>query len=162
MEKYKKTAIAMISKYDCLQCKIKENVDRQSYTHLKWMLDQVIKAPYSSTKMNRWLGYVQGVMIYNKKEEWSVMVSLEDCTAKEYNDIVVSHLTIVNDYLKEQRVLDQQYFFTETLLKQLSKDQINSDDANRLLGIVQGIFVCNDILNVEEERTRTRQIFKGE
>ncbi|CAH7391354.1 conserved hypothetical protein [Vibrio chagasii] len=37
--------------------------DPTCYHHLAWMLTEIAKNEMSPTKANRWLGYVQGVMV---------------------------------------------------------------------------------------------------
>lgn len=161
MVKYKKTAINMIEKYKELQCKQSENPDRTSYPHMRWMLEEVINSNYSSTKMNRWLGYVQGVLSFKKMEDPLILADINHCYNKKNDDIVTSHLNVVRGYL-QQDIDHPEKSVTKNILKLIDLNLMNSDDANRLLGIVQGIYVCNGIIDVEEERDRTRKLFNGE
>lgn len=34
-----------------------------SYAHLRWMLSELMKGEMESGKANRWLGFVQGIMV---------------------------------------------------------------------------------------------------
>ena len=42
------------------------------FSHLKWMLEEIVKDGMSDTKANRWLGFVQG-MLFTK-----FIISVED------------------------------------------------------------------------------------
>lgn len=164
---YKTIAQNIINTAPLLEENIKESTDRLSLTHLKWMTNEVIHSDYSESKMCRWLGYVQGVLVF--KDFYSIEDALCESTwmEKEKHDNIVSHLEIINYYLSvdffnnEKEMLFKD-FNLYNLLIQLSHDKISANDANRVLGLIQGVFVCKGLLNVEEERDRTRNIFKGE
>ncbi len=49
-----------------------EDPNGKSRQHMVWMLDKIIKDGFNKTKANRWLGYVQGWLVFHD------LASLED------------------------------------------------------------------------------------
>lgn len=160
----------IIKDYPAFNLKAEENLDRESFSHLRWMLEEVIKNEMSDTKASRWLGYVQGVMAYKGIEDYEKLLDLDNIRNKGDSN-VTSHIEVLKQYLNpetgihlmpeySQRILNK--FNIEVLLKDITEDKWHHADANRIFGIVQGILCCVGYMNVEEERNRTRHLFNGE
>lgn len=148
----------------------KENNDRKSFTHLRWMLEEVVSDKMSDTKASRWLGYVQGILLFKGLGNYDRFVDIKNINIKGDSDIV-SHLIVVEQYLDDEKGIDilpkhsqiiLEKFHIRFLINMIQKNEWHQDDANRILGIVQGILCCVDYIDVEEERNRTRALFNGE
>lgn len=143
----------------------------QSFSHLRWMLDNVISDEMSDTKASRWLGYVQAQMVLSHLTSYEKMLDIENVKPKLDRDKIVSHIEVIQYYLDPNIGIDRMPYFLrkkfetfnikEILLK-INKDKWDSCDANRILGIIQGILCDLEFIDVLEERERTRSIFNGE
>lgn len=171
MEK-KHIAIAkdMIENINEFNISSKENEDRESYSHLKWMLETVIEDSMSDTKASRWLGYTQGVLAFKGVEEFELFLNINNLEEKT-KDMSQAHLDVIQLYFDEKKGFHNvdsktneifEKFNIEFLLNKIKNDEWEHDDSNRVLGMIQGIFCCSGYLNVELERSRTRQLFNGD
>lgn len=167
----KRIAKNMINSYSDFDIESKEDPNNPlSLHHLRWMLETIISSDYSDTKMSRWLGYIQGAYAYKKPNETESLLDFDRATSKikDYQDKTTSHLVIVNDYLSGQfdgfnhDDFDFGNYNLLFLLNVIKQEHMDSVEANRLLGFIQGILVCKGLLDVEQERNRTRKIFNGE
>jgi len=70
-----------------------------------------------------------------------------------------------NEILKDRNFLGPEKTDSEHIKWMISEvdcDNWEIDKISRWLGFIQGVLVCNGILNVDEERNYTRPLFKGE
>jgi hypothetical protein len=63
-----KSKIEIYKRYDSILEKIESRVECEtdpgtSFAHLRWMLSELMKETMPQGKSNRWLGFIQGMMI---------------------------------------------------------------------------------------------------
>ncbi len=169
-KKHIEIAKNLITSQPVFRLTAKENPDRQSFTHLKWMLEEVIGDTMSNTKASRWLGYVQGILLFKGIGDYDSMIDIKNINKKGESS-VVSHLIVIEQYFDKEKGLNilpeysqviLEKFNIMFLLNMIQKNEWHQDDENRILGIVQGILCCVGYIDVENERNRTRALFNGE
>lgn len=168
MNEHIKSAIFILKNYKEFEIS-SENDDRTSNEHLSWMLNEIVKNEMSSTKANRWLGYIKGIMVFNETAKFSEIFSSPE---KEYeNDFSLDkpHIEIAKEYLKNKKTsttadsLANQcnLSFATITLKNIVSECWSPDYSNQMLGYAQAIMVSLKIIDVDEERERTRSLFNG-
>lgn len=82
-----------------------------------------------------------------------------------------THIIVANDYLNNEMIhyVSQEDNKNPTamhhirwMLEQIIMNNMSDTKANRWLGYVQGIMTMHNMIDVNNERNRTRDIFNGE
>jgi hypothetical protein len=60
--------IEIYNRYDSILARLESSINCESepgtsYAHLRWMLSELKTAKFPKGKANRWLGFIQGIMI---------------------------------------------------------------------------------------------------
>lgn len=167
---FKIIAKNILNKYDVFDIERKENKDRESFSHLGWMLEEIINSELQNTKMARWFGYVLAILVVKSVDKEKEFFDFDNLALKGKNDFINSHIVVGQHYVDNNLLITDtlsvnnkltEYKCKERLTEVLS-DKYDSVESNVVLGYIQGHLVNLKLLNVEEERDRTRSIFNGE
>jgi hypothetical protein len=167
---FKIIAKNILDKYEVFNIERKENKDRESFSHLGWMLEEIINSNLQNTKMARWFGYVLAILVVKAVDEEKKLFDFDDLNLKTKEDLINSHIIAGQYYIDNNLLVTEdfninqkltEYKCEERLIKILS-NRYDSVHSNILFGYIQGHLVNLKLLNVEEERDRTRSIFNGE
>lgn len=158
--------ILNIKEFNCI--KATENIERMSLTHLKWMLEEIKNNEMSETKSSRWLGYVISIITLKGIKLPKYLMDYNLSKIKEKN--ITSHSIVAKTYLDRQiikslnenqkKIIDEYDCFNK--LNIIIENKVSELELNRMLGFIQGVFVYLEIINVDEERDKTREYFNGE
>ncbi|AUG85261.1 hypothetical protein DIREPILLOW8_61 [Vibrio phage Direpillow8] len=82
-------------------------------------------------------------------------------------EAVIAKSYLDNKYLCTYHPFEQpEYPLSEShlvwMLEQITMEYMPRTKANRWLGYVQGVMVAKGFINVQDERNRTRPVFKGD
>lgn len=169
MKPYLEISAILLSR---IHCPAKENPDDPlSLPHLKWMLSEINNDAMSNTKSSRWLGYV-----YAALESLNIVETLErEQIPERFSELERSGHHACNfvcegylntDILSFNNNTDtktpEHILRIKSILETITNNTMSDQESNFLLGYAQGIMVENGLLNVNEERNRTREIFKGD
>ncbi|MCY9861397.1 hypothetical protein OTK49_02550 [Vibrio coralliirubri] len=145
-----------------------------SFSHLFWMLDEISSGSMNETKSSRWLGYVYSIL--RSKQEVSEITTLQLKSFNEFNGEkhhthrLRSSVEITEGYLVEADEMHGSIEFSVdddslpnlyAILRHVHGSLLTDMTANFWIGYVQGCMVVKGMLNVNEERERTRSIFNG-
>lgn len=152
-----------------------ENAEEpMGFPHLFWMLGVIASGAMNETKSSRWLGYVYAVL--RDKQAVPEITTSQLETFNEYDGIkydltrLRSSVEITEGYLKEANEMQGTTEFLidddslpnlYAILRYVHGSLTTAMTANFWIGYVQGCMVAKGMLNVNEERDRTRPIFNG-
>ncbi len=167
---FKIIAKHILNKYDVFDIERKENKDRESFSHLGWMLEKIVNSNLQDTKMARWFGYVLAILVVKSIDKEEAFFDFDNLTLKTDKDFINSHIIAGQHYL-ENNLLNTDFpnvnnklieYKCKERLSEVLSDKYDSVESNVVFGYIQGHLVHLNLLNVEDERNRTRSIFNGE
>ncbi|ELL7856302.1 hypothetical protein AAGG91_002682 [Salmonella enterica] len=78
-----------------------------------------------------------------------------------YNDLRIRYLEILDTRAENDTDHPTSRHHLSWMLNELSSDTMSETKKHRWLGYVQGCMVSQNLINVEDERNATRNIFNG-